>query len=221
MGAKTASVAKANFGIGSKDEPIQPLNNTQKATIEKDTNWITDWYNNRTNILDDKNDYLNIPKIDLSKIPKINIDNLSEGTVGEYNPNINEISLVPNFDDLMYGATTHEFNHAYQNEMNREAFSKYVENPVLENMGLRNEEKGFNGTKFEKYINSPDEIHSRLMQYRQKNDFKPNQIIDKETIKNSSNRNEFKLEMFNDDEIINLLNKTVDNNNYSSDFNYG
>jgi hypothetical protein len=59
------------------------------------------------------------------------------------------------------------------------------------------------------YLLEPDEIHSRLMQFRQSNQIQPDEEIDLNRVKNSKDKELLKLDMFSDEQLKDLLNKTV------------
>lgn len=177
-----------------------------------DLNYVQNWYQNRNQILDAQGNTVTLPKFDLMYNPNISFtDYGNTSTAGEFNPQTKQITLANDYNQRgVSGIAGHEINHYIQDQLPSGAYTDYIYNPVINSMGLQNEELYQTGTPEQRYLREPEEVHSRLMQFRQLNNYQPNQIITPETIQNSQGKEQFKLNMFNDEQLSNLLNQTVD-----------
>jgi hypothetical protein len=183
---------------------IQP-DKEKKKLIDKDTLFLDNWYSNRPENLQ--------PSTDYNLSPEIGIDpNLPYS--GQFNPKDKSIALSDHFENS-YNIPGHEINHYFQDQLNTLDYRKLVSDPITkytettEMDKLRKEQYDLGNGDYYDYLLSPDEVHSRLMQFRMRNKFEPDEIIDKERLKTSIDKEGLKLEMFNDDQMIDMLNNVV------------
>lgn len=183
---------------------IQP-DKEKKKLIDQDTLFLDNWYSNRPENLQ--------PSTDYSLSPEIGIDpNLPYA--GQFNPKDKSVTLSNNFENS-YNIPGHEINHYFQDQLNSLDYRKLVSDPItkytetIEMDKLRKEQYDLGNGEYYDYLLSPDEVHSRLMQFRMRNKFEPDEIIDKERLKTAIDKEGLKLEMFNDDQMIDMLNSVV------------
>lgn len=183
----------------------------QGGDIQTDTNYTQNWYENRNQVLDSSGNPVNLPNLNLAYNPNISFtDYNNTSTAGEYNPQTKGITLANDYNQRgVSGIAGHEINHYLQDQLPTGAYTDYIYNPIINNMGLQNEELYQTGTPEQRYLREPEEVHSRLMQFRQLNNYQPNQVITPSILQQSQGREQFKLNMFNDDQLTNLLNQTV------------
>lgn len=183
----------------------------QGGDIQSDIDFNRNWYENRTQILDTQGNTVPLPKFNLMYNPSISFtDYGNTSTAGEYNPETKNITLATDYNQRgVSGIPAHEVNHYLQNQLPSGAYIDYIYNPVINSMGLQNEELYQTGTPEQRYLREPEEVHSRLMQFRQLNNYQPNQIITPEILQQSQGKEQFKLDMFDDTQLTNLLNQTV------------
>lgn len=185
--------------------------------INGDQKFIENWYKNRKTIQGKNGETVNLPDFsNLDFNPKIKEFDSKRGPLGYFRPKSAQININQSNPDNVPGIQNHETNHYLQEQMGSENFNKYIKDPFINNINKKNAQDSFklnyNGTKrYSDYLLRPDETHSRLMQFRQSNSYKPDEIIDQERLKNSKDRDTLMLDMFDDNEMLNLLNKTVDN----------
>lgn len=183
---------------------IQP-DKEKKKLIDQDTLFLNNWFSNRPENLQ--------PSTDYNLSPKIGIDpNLPYA--GQFNPKDKSIALSDHFENS-YNIPGHEINHYFQDQLNTLDYRKLVSDPITkytetaEMDKLRKEQYDLGNGDYYDYLLSPDEVHSRLMQFRMRNKFEPDEIIDKERLKTAIDKEGLKLEMFNDDQMIDMLNSVV------------
>lgn len=180
-----------------------------------ETDFIKNWYQNRKTILDKENKPVNVDFSNVDSTPNFQkVIFEDKNTLGEYNPSNKTVSLSENYKRIP-GIVTHEVNHHIQSQMKPIDAVQYLVNPVYDTFSQQNIE----AEQKDRYLFDPYEIHSRVMQFREDNNLKPNEVIDEKTLKNTKNRDLYRLEMFDDNQMLDLLNKTVDiknikNNNY-------
>lgn len=183
---------------------LQP-DKEKKKLIDQDTLFLDNWYSNRPENLQ--------PSTDYNLSPEIGIDpNLPYA--GQFNPKDKLIALSDNFENS-YNIPGHEINHYFQDQLDTLDYRKLVSDPItkytetVEMDKLRKEQYDLGNGEYYDYLLSPDEVHSRLMQFRMRNKFEPDEIIDKERLKTAIDKEGLKLEMFNDDQMIDMLNNVV------------
>ena len=183
---------------------LQP-DKEKKKLIDQDTLFSDNWYSNRPENLQ--------PSTDYNLSPEIGIDpNLPYA--GQFNPKDKLITLSDNFENS-YNIPGHEINHYFQDQLDTLDYRKLVSDPItkytetVEMDKLRKEQYDLGNGEYYDYLLSPDEVHSRLMQFRMRNKFEPDEIIDKERLKTAIDKEGLKLEMFNDDQMIDMLNSVV------------
>ena len=183
---------------------LQP-DKEKKKLIDQDTLFLDNWYSNRPENLQ--------PSTDYNLSPEIGIDpNLPYA--GQFNPKDKLITLSDNFENS-YNIPGHEINHYFQDQLDTLDYRKLVSDPItkytetVEMDKLRKEQYDLGNGEYYDYLLSPDEVHSRLMQFRMRNKFEPDEIIDKERLKTAIDKEGLKLEMFNDDQMIDMLNSVV------------
>ena len=183
---------------------LQP-DKEKKKLIDQDTLFLDNWYSNRPENLQ--------PSTDYNLSPEIGIDpNLPYA--GQFNPKDKLITLSDHFENS-YNIPGHEINHYFQDQLDTLDYRKLVSDPItkytetVEMDKLRKEQYDLGNGEYYDYLLSPDEVHSRLMQFRMRNKFEPDEIIDKERLKTAIDKEGLKLEMFNDDQMIDMLNSVV------------
>ena len=183
---------------------LQP-DKEKKKLIDQDTLFLDNWYSNRPENLQ--------PSTDYNLSPEIGIDpNLPYA--GQFNPKDKLITLSGHFENS-YNIPGHEINHYFQDQLDNLDYRKLVSDPItkytetVEMDKLRKEQYDLGNGEYYDYLLSPDEVHSRLMQFRMRNKFEPDEIIDKERLKTAIDKEGLKLEMFNDDQMIDMLNSVV------------
>lgn len=183
---------------------IQP-DKEKKKLIDQDTLFLDNWYSNRPENLQ--------PSTDYNLSPNIEIDpNLPYA--GQFNPKDKSVTLSDHFENS-YNIPGHEINHYFQDQLNTLDYRKLISDPITkytetaEMDKLRKEQYDSGNGEYYDYLLSPDEVHSRLMQFRMRNKFEPDEIIDKERLKTAIDKEGLKLEMFNDDQMIDMLNSVV------------
>lgn len=183
---------------------LQPDKEKNKL-IDQDTLFLDNWYSNRPENLQ--------PSTDYNLSPEIRIDpNLPYA--GQFNPKDKLITLSDHFENS-YNIPGHEINHYFQDQLDTLDYRKLVSDPItkytetVEMDKLRKEQYDLGNGEYYDYLLSPDEVHSRLMQFRMRNKFEPDEIIDKERLKTAIDKEGLKLEMFNDDQMIDMLNSVV------------
>jgi hypothetical protein len=183
---------------------IQP-DKEKKKLIDKDTLFLDNWYSNRPENLQPSTDYNLSPEIGID--PNLPI-------AGQFNPKDKLITLSDHFENS-YNIPGHEINHYFQDQLNALDYRKLISDPITkytetaEMDKLRKEQYDLGNGEYYDYLLSPDEVHSRLMQFRMRNKFEPDEIIDKERLKTAIDKEGLKLEMFNDDQMIDMLNSVV------------
>lgn len=183
---------------------IQP-DKEKKKLIDQDTLFLANWYSNRPENLQ--------PSTDYNLSPEIGIDP-SLPYAGQFNPKDKSVTLSNNFENS-YNIPGHEINHYFQDQLNSLDYRRLVSDPITkytetaEMDKLRKEQYDLGNGQYYDYLLSPDEVHSRLMQFRMRNKFEPDEIIDKERLKTAIDKEGLKLEMFNDDQMIDMLNSVV------------
>ncbi len=154
-------------------------------------------------------------------------------TLGNYNHPSGTVRINTGAFDLsnpreqvqMTAAATHESTHEVQHEGLRANSDKphpaWIRTESLINQALKQAGKPANG-----YIGHPQEVHARLMEMRQDAKFSPDQEITEKDYWKYLNYNQnngrvyMELKSILDDKnILNLLNKTVENTNYTGPFN--
>jgi len=194
----------------------QPNKDKKIKVSSEDNDFITNWYKTRKTILGNDGKPTNLPKIPLNFNPEIIEQNFSNsGTLGEYNPATKQIGVSPNYKNIP-GILSHETNHFVLDQYKRPDFRNIVAAPIEKIINEDTENKVKDLGDYGNYLLDPDEVHSRLMQFRQNNKFKPDEIIDAKRLKDSNNRELFKLDMFDDNQMLDLLNKTVQLDNTES-----
>ena len=183
---------------------LQP-DKEKKKLIDQDTLFLDNWYSNRPENLQ--------PSTGYNLSPEIVIDpNLPYA--GQFNPKDKLITLSDHFENS-YNIPGHEINHYFQDQLDTLDYRKLVSDPITkytetaEMDKLRKEQYDLGNGEYYDYLLSPDEVHSRLMQFRMRNKFEPDEIIDKERLKTAIDKEGLKLEMFNDDQMIDMLNSVV------------
>ena len=183
---------------------LQP-DKEKKKLIDKDTLFLDNWYSNRPENLQPSTDYNLSPEIVINpKLPYL----------GQFNPKDKLITLSDHFENS-YNIPGHEINHYFQDQLNTLDYRKLISDPItkytetVEMDKLRKEQYDLGNGDYYDYLLSPDEVHSRLMQFRMRNKFEPDEIIDKERLKTAIDKEGLKLEMFNDDQMIDMLNSVV------------
>ena len=183
---------------------LQP-DKEKKKLIDQDTLFLANWYSNRPENLQPSTDYNLSTEIGID--PKLPY-------AGQFNPKDKLITLSDHFENS-YNIPGHEINHYFQDQLNTLDYRKLVSDPITkytetaEMDKLRKEKYDSGNGEYYDYLLSPDEVHSRLMQFRMRNEFKPDEIIDKERLKTAIDKEGLKLEMFNDDQMIDMLNSVV------------
>ena len=144
-------------------------------------------------------------QIETGKLPKV---------ANTISYNMREVPAYANPEEDYYDAETlsnriHETNHAIQND-NR-GISRSLSNIV--NMNKQTAA----GVVPNSYLDSPEEIHSRMMQLRYETGLKPTDVITQDFIDNNKDKiKALNLNRYTDQSLINLLNNVVDNNNVNS-----
>lgn len=194
-------------------------NKAKKLNVpQEDIDFIKNWYKNRKSILGMDDKPITLPKTSFNYKPKFVeeefVDPSGRTTYGVFYPADKHIGLSPKHNELP-GVVSHEVNHYIQDQFNIPDFIKYISDPIesIEGDNPKTEEYGRAQGAHGNYVLDPSEVHSRLMQFRQKSGFKPDQIITPEiyekAIEGTDNREFFELDMFDDEQLIDLLNKTV------------
>lgn len=194
---KTKASAQNGTDIKLGNTPVSSfienilINKNDKAEIQKQQDFVDNWYKNRKIFKDDG-------AVDTIKYPKISSDTkpiytvkTDLGAYGKYDPTANEIKLNRLEDFAELGVPTHEYNHFYQSNpnigffpkknKNRKIGDKYVLDPWEK--GLRNNIDNITPEDMKYYL-SPDEVQSRLMEIRYLNNLKPDQKVKPSDINN-------------------------------------
>lgn len=192
---------------------LQPIEYTPIQQFQDggtlDREFIKNWYQNRKTILDENDNRIEVPKYNFNYNPSVKIDpTLPKNVQGEFNPRNKEISLNPDNSNVP-GIFSHELNHYVQDQYSPQDFSKMIRTPAERIIDENVENKVRHLGGYGNYLLEPDEIHSRLMQFRQSNQIRPNEEIDLNRVKNSKDKELLKLDMFSDEQLKDLLNKTV------------
>lgn len=207
------------------------LNSDNKNEIQKQQNFVDDWYRNRKIFKDDGTvHHIKYPTINsnIKPIYTVTGDNM-KGLYGQYTKTDNEIKLNRFENYLEQGTPAHEYNHFYQhhpdigffsnNSKNKKIGDKYVIDPLK--TGLLNNVKNIKVEDLE-YDLSPSEIQSRLMEIRYLNNLKPNQKIkpsnidsliipeDSKYLKEKLKSKDYGLDWFLNNIVKNEQQKTID-----------
>ena len=144
-------------------------------------------------------------QIETGKLPKV---------ANTISYNMRKVPAYANPEEDYYDAETlsnriHETNHAIQND--NLGISRSLRNIVNRN------KQTAAGIVPNPYLDSPEEIHSRMMQLRYETGLKPNDIITQDFIDNNKDKiKALNLDRYTDQSLINLLNNVVDNNNINN-----
>jgi hypothetical protein len=182
--------------------------------IEKESKWVNNWYSKRklfNQPLTSSSTSMRIPErpVSYTKIDmKARFNN--EDVSGEYNPfgkNPDEILL--NKDGYPKTVALHEYNHYVQSENEFDkGYEHIVDNPIKQVIG-----NTYKGMPNKAYLEAPNEVQSRLMQFRYLNNLKPDQRIeylDKRPMKLPEGSEDF-FNKLSDQQLKDLLNKVVVN----------
>lgn len=198
---------------GQIDPPVKTkgLTPEQQAEAEADVLWTNNWTANR--VINGQR-LENLPQIpNTQKVVARSINSKDAGANGEgvkmaeFEPSNNIVSLDPNQYETGKGYLSHEFGHRIQKDIrNRlpKTYESYINKPitsVLPNTGT--------------YESDPEEIHSELMRYRRNNNYKPDQVITPNDISKVQDTS-YNFNNISQDDLINLLNTTVDVNKPTS-----
>lgn len=215
-------VKRQKGGIADLLDPkIKPsgvkLTDKEMATGKKEQAWVDNWYKNRVTYptpIFASPTTLTLPK-DKPKLLKADLQGaLGKNILGFYEPMFNQDKIYldndfssPKFKDDE--TILHEYNHYIQNYNEEYAgYEDKVDNPIKA-VGLN---KTFKGDPNYDYMIEPREVHSRLMQYRYRNNLKPTQRIDSidKNWKAPEGTGDFFTKM-TEQQLKDLLNKTVSN----------
>lgn len=218
QGGTTSIIKNRPYGEGMLNNwwNSTDFNEEEQKNIQKDFDFINGWYKNRKFIVDGQGKKIPVAPTNIEEFPDVNKENLRLNVKGSFRPTENSVRIDPTFLNSP-GTYGHELNHKYQESMVDKNKSKYINNPIYNSMSKESKNKYFSGTEDEKYKYTPEEIHSRLMQFRMQNNIKPEQIIKKEDLQNFDGRSDLDLDILKDDELMNMLNRSV--NNYIDDSN--
>lgn len=188
----------------------------EDASFQKEYDYLNNWYANRKQIQQD-GVLTKIPKTTIAKMPSVTKQLDAAFALGSYNPSNNEIHIRKQTDsfgnesefDPSNNTYLHELNHAYQQNMiNPSLYRKAPTDVTMKNKILW--DKYSNNKEDAQYLYTPDEVHSRLMQFRFRNNIQPGQFFKPEDIKNFKDKKQ--LGQYTDEEITKLLNETVSTN---------
>ncbi|RYC69619.1 hypothetical protein [Spirosoma sordidisoli] len=151
---------------------------------------------------------------------------------GQYDPMTKEAILRPNADPLVIqSAATHEVTHQWQDMMGDRSLSgpgqRSVTNPAwaASESLIRQSVAGSSKASKDPYLTQPIEVHSRIMEMRQAADLKPGQVVTPELyqkVKRSAEQYAPNAvgglnRVLDEKQIIDLMNKTVSNDQPQTD----
>lgn len=169
--------------------------------------YLTDWYNSRrsqylknnpgSSSTELNSNLLNMWNTTVYSDPKL--QNIPYGSSGVYQPDQNNIFVKDEMDDSVI---VHELDHSINK-------SGKIDNRKIKNILKKR------GLSTDEYWKSPEEIRSRLMQYRYENNILPEDKIESLPV----NHTRFLFQGFDDDTVIDLLNNLTydDQSSESSD----
>lgn len=157
------------------------------------------------------------------------INRAANATIDEFNT-ISNPNYLGEFDEdgklIRYNIKNKKFNNGVRVHERTHASDAYPQYKAIEDI-LKTGKVNFPNSEFiddevKRYHTDPNEIYSRIMQYRYNNKLKPNQIIDKKYI--NSHRKQLKdldLNIFDDNTLSKFFNEVADNgkrNNINSTY---
>lgn len=182
----------------------------QNADALKQKAWLQNWYANRKNIESPSGGNIPVNPTKLSRMPDVLASkDLPPHTLG-INGSDGNIAINPNYP-LSSDTYLHELDHQYQTQLlnNNKGylFTKGINTATSQSSSAKKFQSG--NTDFQYWVD-PKEVHSRIMQLRYDQKFKPDQTINLNDIKNID-LNKYNLNMYSPDQIKNILNQTVAN----------
>jgi hypothetical protein len=157
------------------------------------------------------------------------INRAANATIDEFNT-ISNPNYLGEFDEdgklIRYNTKNKKFNNGVRVHERTHASDAYPQYKAIEDI-LKTGKVNFPNSEFiddevKHYHTDPNEIYSRIMQYRYNNKLKPNQVIDKKYI--NSHRKQLKdldLNIFDDNTLSKFFNEVADNgkrNNINSTY---
>lgn len=180
------------------------LSSEQVKEVEEDVEFVNNWNANRVIKGKKLNKGYQIPNDQPIYLEDLNKDRKEDEGInrGAFNKKNNNISLDPSFTEEN-GIPAHEFTHRFQKytkQQKPKIYNDYIKFPI-ETLA----------PNVETYQSDPDEIHSELMRLRRNANFKPEQVITTDDVKDVDFKN-YNFEAIKDkDTLIELLNSTADN----------
>lgn len=147
------------------------------------------------------------------------INRAANATIDEFNT-ISNPNYLGEFDEdgklIRYNIKNKKFNNGVRVHERTHASDAYPQYKAIEDI-LKKGKVNFPNSEFiddeaKHYHTDPNEIYSRIMQYRYNNKLKPNQIVDKKYI--NSHRKQLKdldLNIFDDNTLSKFFNEVADN----------
>ena len=147
------------------------------------------------------------------------INRAASATIDKFN-NVSNPNYLGEFDEdgklIRYDTKNKKFNNGVRVHERTHASDAYPQYKAIEDI-LKTGKVNFPNSEFiddevKHYHTDPNEIYSRIMQYRYNNKLKPNQIIDKKYI--NSHRKQLKdldLNIFDDNTLSKFFNEVADN----------
>lgn len=182
---------------------IGNLTPEQEQDIEKQREWLNQWNENRIVRGERVGAKNNIPFSQEIYIDDLNYNsNKPSKTLGEFDPVSNRILFDVNYTERT-GIPTHEFSHRFQKDLKKTdevKYNKYIADPI--NKYLKK------SGNFTPYQLDPEETHSEINRLRYSEGFKPTQKIQESDL-NNVDLNKYNFKQFSKEEIIDILNSTV------------
>lgn len=150
--------------------------------IEKQCDFLKEWYRVKQKV--------SLCNVDVykRKLPKAMMGLYLNGDILISNKNRYETTFI------------HELNHAYQEQLSLENFIGKIQEPIQNIIGKSNS-----------YWKRPSEVHSRIMEIRYLNNLKPTDKVTPRSFEKLDIPDEMFMDIFTKEQIIRLLNETVEN----------
>lgn len=201
-------------------DAFSKLSKKQQDIAQKELDFNQNWYANRKQVYDKQGNATPIDATMFTKPTEFNpLIEESKEHYGRYNPETNTTSFDPlAFEEIGSGTVAHEDDHSRVGNALRTDFSKnypLVYLPLQKSMSSEHNKMYTDvmldkvNNKDDKYEYAPSEIHSNIQEVRFRNNLKPGQYIDRETMKSIKRDDQWLLKKFDDEEVRGMLNSSV------------
>lgn len=199
----------------------------QGGAIERDKEWLQNWYGNRVIPNKDINDIYQKSKSEYEDLSHAIPNPIYKGFIpsGEGITDLtsqavhtkdNEIMMVSPENETTF---THEADHFIYTNANAQDMNDVHNNVVKYNLAPQENIRNPNIKSNYQYYSTPTEVHSRVQEFRKKAGFKPNQELKKEDIDRFKKTYKGGTEGINDlfdmtdtEHLLEIMNNMADNN---------